>query len=54
MARDLQKVEKEIRNHIKALNKEARLWERTLSRAQHTRIGAPHGFRRGGKRAGGK
>jgi len=41
MARDLQKVEKDIRDHIKALYKEARMWERTLARAQHTRIGGP-------------
>jgi hypothetical protein len=52
MARDLQKVEKEIRHHIKALNKEARMWERTLSRAQHTRIGAPRHLRHGGKPGG--
>lgn len=43
MARDLQKVEKEIRHHIRALYQEARIWERTLARAQHTRIGGPRG-----------
>ena len=41
MAGDLQKVEKEIKNHIRALHKQARMWERTLARAQHTRIGGP-------------
>jgi hypothetical protein len=50
MARDLQKVEKDIRDHIKALNKEARMWERTLARAQHTRIGSPRSRLHGGRK----
>jgi hypothetical protein len=53
MARDLQKVEKEIKEHIKALYKEGQMWEQTLARAQHTRMGSPRPLRRRGKLVGG-
>jgi hypothetical protein len=54
MAGDLQMVEKEIKANIKTLNKLARNWERTLARAQHTRIGGPAHPRRRGKNGNGR